>query len=281
MKIAFSKYHGTGNDFVIIDNRNSLLMFDCNIVSFLCDRHRGIGADGLILLHSISDYDFEMVYYNSDGNQSTMCGNGGRSIVAFAHSLGLIKDSANFYAIDGSHYAEIVKVKENETIVRLNMQDLLNIENDKESYILNTGSPHYVTFVNDVENSDIISEARKIRYNDKFKHEGINIDFIQIMNNNTEPQTPNPKPETQNPEPETIFVRTYERGVENETLSCGTGVVASAIAYALKSNIDISQVNVKTLGGNLTVRFQKTHHHFTAISLEGPATFVFHGEIDF
>lgn len=258
MTISFSKYQGTGNDFIIIDNRD--LKFnraDNALVARLCDRRFGIGADGLMLLQSKIGYDFEMVYYNSDGNESSMCGNGGRCIVEFARTLGLVKDKAHFLATDGEHEA-VVKPG----FISLKMNNVSKVEMNAAFSFLNTGSPHYVSFVNDVKNYNVFEEGKKIRNNERFSEKGTNVNFVEKDLND-------------------LFVRTYERGVEGETYSCGTGVTAAALVAALK-NVSTGQdyCDVKTLGGNLKVKF-KMHadHSFTDIWLEGPATFVFNGEI--
>jgi diaminopimelate epimerase len=255
---TFYKYEGTGNDFIMIDNRNHQLKdISTDWVAKLCNRHFGIGADGLILLQNKQGYDFEMVYYNSDGNQSSMCGNGGRCIVEFARMLGIVKKSANFIAIDGEHKA-IVNVGYNS----LQMQNVNEIELQTDYSFLNTGSPHYVLWVNDINNYPVYEEGKKIRNNKRFKAEGTNVNFIEQQG-------------------DYLFVRTYERGVENETFSCGTGVTAAALIAALKNNgAFLNYCNIKTLGGNLKVSYKKqTDNFFTDIWLEGPATFVFKGEI--
>ncbi|MGQ0829450.1 MAG: diaminopimelate epimerase [Bacteroidota bacterium] len=258
MQINFHKYQGTGNDFIIIDNRD--LKFnrgDNALVAKLCDRRLGIGADGLMLLQNKQGYDFEMVYYNSDGNESSMCGNGGRCISEFARTLGLVKDKAHFIAIDGAHESLIKP-----GFITLKMKDVKNVELKSDFSFLNTGSPHYVALVNDVEHFNVVEEGKKIRNNDRFKAEGTNVNFIEKKNNG-------------------LFVRTYERGVEGETYSCGTGVTAAALVAAIK-NISTAQdfCDIKTLGGNLKVKFNKhTDNSFTDVWLEGPATFVFTGEI--
>ena len=205
MKIQFYKYHGTGNDFILIDNRKKEINLDTHQIAMLCDRHFGIGADGLMMLENAAGYDFRMVYYNSDGNESTMCGNGGRCITAFAHKLGLIENHASFVAIDGVHHAKINADKN----ISLDMIDVTNIEHYEDHLILNTGSPHYITWVKDTDKVDVFYEGRKIRNHERFQPKGININFVQRLNDG-------------------IKVRTYERGVENETLSCGTGVTAAA-----------------------------------------------------
>ena len=261
MKAAFTfyKYQGTGNDFVIMDNRQ--LQFnrkDRSAVAKLCDRRFGIGGDGLMLLQNKEGFDFEMVYYNSDGRESSMCGNGGRCIVEFARSLGIVKDKAHFIAIDGAHEA-LVKPG----FISLKMNDVKEVELHSDFSFLNTGSPHYVAFVNDVRNYNVFEEGKKIRNNSRFKAEGTNVNFIEKEYND-------------------LFVRTYERGVEAETYSCGTGVTAAALVAAIKKvSTATDYCSIKTLGGDLTVKFKKqADDSFTNIWLEGPATFVFKGEIE-
>lgn len=227
------------------------------MVAKLCDRRFGIGADGLMLLQNKEAYDFEMVYFNSDGNTSSMCGNGGRCIVAFANRLGIIKDKAHFIATDGPHDA---LVKENR--VSLKMNDVKEIEKNKEFCFLNTGSPHYVKFVEDVEKYNVFEEGKKIRYNERFKKEGTNVNFIERK-------------------PNSLYVRTYERGVEDETYSCGTGVTAAALIAAISNKSTAEYYcDIQTLGGNIKVSFKKNPGgSFSDIWLEGPAEFVFKGEI--
>jgi diaminopimelate epimerase len=256
--MQFYKYQGTGNDFIIIENRDlKFKRADNALVAKLCDRRFGIGADGLMLLQSKQGVDFEMVYYNSDGNESSMCGNGGRCIVEFARYLGLVNDTAHFVAIDGEHEA---KVKPG--FISLKMNDVKEVELNADFSFLNTGSPHYVAFVSDVNNYNVFEEGKKIRYNDRFKAKGTNVNFIEKTGSD-------------------LFVRTYERGVEGETYSCGTGVTAAAMVAAIKNvATQKNYCDIKTLGGNLKVKF---NHHpdnsFTDVWLEGPATFVFKGEI--
>ena len=259
MQINFYKYQGTGNDFIIIDNRDNIFNRSDNaLVAKLCDRRFGIGADGLMLLQNQIGYDFEMVYYNSDGKESSMCGNGGRCIVEFARTLGLVKDKASFLASDGEHEA-LVKP----AFISLKMNNVSKIELGANSSFLNTGSPHYVAFVNDLGHYNVFEEGKKIRYSDRFKTEGVNVNFVEKQYND-------------------LFVRTYERGVEAETYSCGTGVTAAALVASLKS-VSTAQdyCDIKTLGGNLKVKFKKhSDNSFTDIWLEGPAIFVFKGEIN-
>jgi diaminopimelate epimerase len=258
MQIHFYKYQGTGNDFVLIDNRINSVSFNTEQISFLCDRRFGIGADGLMLLELEPGCDFKMVYYNSDGNQSTMCGNGGRCITAFAKHLGITGDHAKFMAIDGLHEATI-----HEDQVSLKMQDVKQVEIGEDYFYLNTGSPHYVKSVNNIESFDVVAEGKKIRYNDRFAAEGTNVNFIEKKE-------------------EELFVRTYERGVEDETYSCGTGVTAAALVAATQgfSNTK-NNCLIKTKGGNLEVTFEKVlETNFYNIWLKGPAVMVFKGTID-
>lgn len=255
MHLSFSKYQGTGNDFILIDNRVDPVSLSREEVAFLCHRRMGIGADGLMLLETTPDADFHMVYYNSDGNESTMCGNGGRCITAFAHRLGLIREQTVFTAIDGRHEALI----HSDGSVSLHMKDVSLIETWDGYYTLDTGSPHFVQEVEDVRQRDVTGEGRAIRNWDIFQPKGINVNFVQVL------------------EPERLFVRTYERGVEDETLSCGTGVTAGAIALT-GNNTGTFNTHIQTLGGNLRVSFRKeTGTSATEVVLTGPATHVFDG----
>jgi len=258
MRIKFYKYQGTGNDFIILDNRHKEYdELTIKQVKFMCNRHFGIGADGLMLLNLLDDYDFEMKYYNSDGRESTMCGNGGRCLVQFAYDMGIQKLGYKFLAIDGVHEAEF----DNNGWVELKMKDVDHIEEHQGNLRLNTGSPHYVKFVGDVRNYDVFNEGQKIRYGKEFKEDGINVNFVET-------------------EEDSIYVRTYERGVENETLSCGTGVTASALAAA-HNEFGFNRVDVQTLGGRLAVEFDKVgEEKFENVWLCGPATYVFKGEIE-
>lgn len=257
MKFQFFKYQGAGNDFIIVDNRKR--DFDAqnqDLIQKLCDRRFGIGADGFMLLQDKEGYDFEMVYYNADGAEGSMCGNGGRCIVAFAKDLKIIENSTVFLAVDGVHHAEI---SDNE--VNLQMIDVHDIQRDGEAYVLNTGSPHYVAFKDELAKRNVYQEGYDIRNNASYKKEGINVNFIQ-------------------PEKQGYFVRTFERGVEDETLACGTGATAAAMAAAIQSELqgDI-KIPIRVLGGNLTISFHRAGNSFTKVFLQGPAQFVFTGTI--
>lgn len=258
MKIEFYKYQGTGNDFVMIDNRAMQIKLNTHQINFLCNRKLGIGADGLILLEPSDQLDFKMVYYNADGNESSMCGNGGRCIAHFAHFLQLVTQDGCFEAIDGRHDFKIGK----QDAISLKMNDVEVILRDQNgAYILNTGSPHYVKFVNNVNQVDIIQDARQIRNNETYIEKGINVNFVSSSD-------------------DTYSMRTYERGVEDETLSCGTGTVAAALSISKEFSIQDDQINLCTPGGNLSVTFNRKGDIFTNIWLIGPAKLVFKGAIE-
>ena len=259
MKIPFSKYHGTGNDFILIDNRILKWIPTQEEIELLCDRHFGIGADGLMLLTEMPGYDFYMTYYNPDGRESTMCGNGGRCMIIFAQSLDLAGSVTRFRAIDGDHIGKVAQ-KGSPDLISLKMKEVIVDEIEADHIFMNTGSPHYVIFTQEVEILDIIREAKKIRFNERFTDKGTNVDFVEVRDDH-------------------LFVRSYERGVEDETLSCGTGVTASVLAYALKNPDRSDYMDVQTRGGNLRVSYQRVGNFFSDIWLEGPAVFVFKGEI--
>ncbi len=261
MTVKFYKYQGTGNDFIMIDNRapQVLTKNDTETVKRLCDRKFGIGADGLILLTEKMAFDFEMVYFNSDGNESTMCGNGGRCLIKFAHDLGVIANKCHFLAIDGPHDGEIL----HGGVISLKMKDVDKVElYNNTNVILNTGSPHFVNFTSNVSGTDIVKEGREIRYNERFAKEGINVNFVEELGESE------------------LFVRTYERGVEDETLSCGTGVVASALAFANQNGNKLNRVSIKTPGGKLEVKFEPEGSGYKNIYLIGPAQRVFEGAVE-
>jgi diaminopimelate epimerase len=259
MKINFSKYHGAGNDFILIDNRKDLYNLANSQVSHLCDRHKGIGADGLILLQESDKFDFSMRYFNADGKEASLCGNGGRCIVAFASHLGLIKNKTVFEAVDGKHEAGILSSSPDTDIVSLKMNDVKGWEMDGEDFVLDTGSPHYVKFVHDANMIDTVIEGREIRNSSTYAEKGINVNFVSKAGDG-------------------LKISTYERGVENETLACGTGAVAAALAASFKHFT--SPLKLKAKGGDLLVSFNKDDDRFTDIWLEGPATFIFKGVIN-
>ncbi|MEO6733587.1 MAG: diaminopimelate epimerase [Ferruginibacter sp.] len=259
MKVEFYKYQGTGNDFVILDNRqDEYKLLTTKQIKLICDRHFGVGADGLMLLEKKTGYDFEMIYYNADGNESSMCGNGGRCLVKFAFHKGIVKTSYRFVAIDGVHVAEI----DSDGSVSLQMQDVNSVAYHSSYAVINTGSPHFVKFAPEVADIDVVSTGQEIRYSKEFTPDGINVNFVETSGEDS------------------IFVRTYERGVEDETLSCGTGVTAAALLSAHNEN-GFNTVNVRTPGGHLSVEYDKiSDQHFENIWLCGPAEFVFKGTIE-
>ncbi len=261
MKIHFYKYQGAGNDFIMIDNRtNWFPSKNIDLINKLCNRNFGIGADGLILLNKSETFDFTMFYANADGSESTMCGNGGRCIVAFAKQLNIIDYTTKFNAIDGEHHATI----QADGSIKLQMNDVITINRINDfTFELNTGSPHYVIFKNEsLESLDIITESHKIRYNETYKTHGINVNFVWPNQNE-------------------LVIRTYERGVENETLACGTGATAAALCYFAFFNPDINQINLQTRGGKLTVFANKlSNNEFKNVWLCGAAQLVFEGTIE-
>lgn len=256
MKIPFQKYQATGNDFVMIDNRSNQYAFSKPQIEKICDRRFGVGADGLMLIEKHPTLDFNLVYYNSDGSQS-LCGNGSRAAVMMAATLGLLKNKTAFNAYDGAHDAELLP----SGIVRLKMNPVETVKKMGDQWFMNTGSPHFLQFVADVKNYPVVTEGRKIRDSDSFKPAGTNVNFIELLGNNT------------------IFVRTYERGVEDETYSCGTGVTAAALAASFRGYA--SPVKVLVKGGELAVEFKTGQAGtFHEIFLIGPAKMVFEGTLE-
>ena len=259
MQLEFYKYQGTGNDFVMIDNRTAIFPKEnTELVAHLCDRRFGVGADGLILLDTDAETDFRMVYYNSDGNLSSMCGNGGRCLVAFAKKLNIIQNETTFIASDGLHYATVSE----ENIVSLQMIDVTEIKNTSEYSFLNTGSPHHVQLVADLENYNVKENGATIRYGDLYGKEGSNVNFVKKINDST------------------FSLRTYERGVEGETLACGTGATAVAIAMNATGQTNLNAINLNVEGGKLAVSFDIENGKYTNVFLKGPAEFVYKGTIE-
>lgn len=258
MPSTFYKYQGTGNDFILIDNRELSFQKSTSEIEKLCHRRFGIGADGLILLQNEEGYDFRMVYYNADGNEGSMCGNGGRCIVKFAYDLGIIAESTTFIATDGPHQATV-----SGDIVKLKMSDVSEITEFNNDSYLNTGSPHFIKEVDDITNYDVKNKGREIRYSEYWESRGgVNVNFLSYLSENE------------------IYVRTYERGVEDETYSCGTGVTAAAIHSVLRGGLNMP-IYIQTLGGNLSVSFEALPSQSTIINvyLSGPAQRVFTGKI--
>lgn len=258
MKIQFHKYQGTGNDFILLDNRKNEYSLTSDQVRRLCDRRFGIGADGLMLLQEKKDFDFEMKYYNADGGEGSMCGNGARCMVKFAYSLGIHRNAYKFLAADGVHEAEI----ETDGAVSLKMKDVSAVRKFHSDFILDTGSPHYVKMVPDVMNVDVYKKGHDIRHSKEFEEQGINVNFVEHL-----------------ADADKILVRTYERGVEDETYSCGTGVTAAALICYHNEN-GFNEVEVKTLGGKLSVEYDRLDGgRYQNIWLTGPAEKVFEGNL--
>lgn len=255
MNLTFYKYQGTGNDFVMIDNRANIFPKEkTDIFSQISDRHFGIGADGIILIENDEKFDFKMIYYNADGSQ-TFCGNGARCAVAFAKRLEIIDKKTNFIAVDGPHYAEI-----NDDIISLQMIDVDEIKVTKNSVFAYTGTQHHVELVDELNNYPVFENGKKIRHS--YENPGANVNFVQQVNENT------------------FRVRTYEKGVENETLACGTGVTAVAIAMHKTNRTKSNSISLPVEGGNLEVSFDEKNGVYTNVFLKGPAQFVFKGIIN-
>lgn len=256
MQIPFKKYQATGNDFVIVDNRDGAYSLSVDQIKNICDRKFGVGADGIMLLEKHPSLDFNLLYYNADGSAS-LCGNGSRAAVKMASAIGMVNGKAKFNAYDGLHEADLLPNGN----VRLKMNDVKEVKKLASDYFINTGSPHFIQFVSDVKSVPVFEEGKKIRYSENFKPSGTNVNFVELLVNNS------------------IFVRTYERGVENETLSCGTGVTAAVLASSFRKYS--SPVAVKTLGGELSVEFNLRHDgSFADIFLIGPAKMVFEGTLE-
>ena len=254
-EISFFKYQGTGNDFVMVDDRHAAWdLGNLGLIRALCDRKFGIGADGLILIRSHADYDFEMIYFNADGSQS-FCGNGARCAVAFAAFLGIISQHTQFLAIDGPHEARIARGE-----VSLKMAKVSHISESLGDAFVHTGSPHHVRWVEDLEDYPVLEQGQLLRHDPCYAHGGSNVNFVEKISDNE------------------IFVRTFERGVENETLSCGTGVTAAALVCGALTQQ--KSIQIRTLGGNLRVTFEGTAQEgFYNIWLIGPAQQVYAGQI--
>ncbi len=256
MKIKFQKYQGTGNDFIIINNESlNFPQKNHRLISRLCSRKLGIGSDGLILICPSKNSDYEMVYFNSDGNLGSMCGNGARCSVKFAQNNNFIKNQTIFNAFDGNHYATVVDNK-----VFLSMKDVLNVKAYGKGLIVNTGSPHYIQIVEELDDFDVFTQGKMIRNSSEFKEQGINVNFVKVISDSE------------------FYVRTYERGVEMETLSCGTGVTAVALAMYHLGKTKLKNLKINTNGGIFNVEFTPMNIGFEKIILSGNVELVYKGE---
>lgn len=261
MKIKFYKYQATGNDFIIIDAREENLVLEKKDIQFLCDRHFGIGSDGLIIFGNSDKADFSMQFFNPDGSSGMMCGNGGRSIVKFASDKGVISDSCSFIAPDGLHFATI-----NNDIISLKMVNPTLLQRFEDGFYINTGTSHFVVFEEDLNKINIIEKGRSIRYDERFlAYKGCNVNFVQEIAEKN------------------LKIQTYERGVEDLTLACGTGICAAALTYSVKKGLENANhtINISAQGGNLQVEFEKKENNtFDNVHLIGQAKKVFEGEIE-
>ncbi len=260
MKINFVKYQGAGNDFILF-NGKTISELKGSTIKNICDQHFGIGADGLIVLKECPTADYEMAYYNADGNLGSMCGNGARCAAVFAFDQQIVDSNImNFKASDGMHTAIVFP----DGLVKVSMTDVRSWTFSGDDFIIDTGSPHYIKQVVGLDELDVKTEGKKIRNNNEFKEHGINVNFVEEKNNQ-------------------LFMRTYERGVEDETLACGTGTVAVAICSRIKNCNPIHgkfEVPVNALGGNLKVIGEFAEGIFRNIYLIGPAQKVFEGTIE-
>jgi diaminopimelate epimerase len=263
MSIKFYKFESTGNDFIIIDNRVKSVILSNQQIKKICDRRFGVGANGLIFYNQSNNYDFEMKYFNANGYEGSMCGNGGRSLIAFSHFIGDAINDVTFNAVDGMHKGSIIsKSSDKQWLIKLQMIEVEKYKMVDKAYDIDTGSPHYVEFLEELKDINVYEKGRSIRYNDVYVKNGTNVNFVEVIDENK------------------LFVRTYERGVEDETYSCGTGVTASALAYAIKNNLQQASINIKVFGGNLKVSFEREGNKFYNIWLEGSSNFIFKGEMD-
>ena len=259
MKFNFDKYQAAGNDFIIIDNRSLIFPKDnASIISQMCNRHMGIGADGLILVQNSTKGDFKMIYFNADGKPGSLCGNGSRCVFAFARSLNIVKNKGIFEAAGGLHFASVKK----DNLVSLDMNDIVNFTKNGDSLFINAGSPHHLEFVDDVSKINVNAEGAAIRYGEPYLESGTNVNYIEMLNNDT------------------FKVRTYERGVEKETLSCGTGAVAAGVGVHFMGLTQSTRINIYALGGVLKTVFRSSLGRYTKIKLIGPAEFVFSGNFE-
>lgn len=259
MIFSFEKYHGAGNDFILVDNRAKTFPVSPALISAICHRRFGLGADGLMLLETATDFDFGMRYFNADGGEGSMCGNGGRCITAFARHLGIINNKARFIAVDGPHESEILTYDPTSAFIKLKMQDVAKVEQHPDYFFIDTGSPHHIIFTQNLSELDVVAEGKKIRYGSKYPT-GSNVDFVEMKSNE-------------------VHVRTYERGVEDETLACGTGATAVALAICTL-HPELDTVKIHMPGGILIVNCTVSKNGFTQIFLEGPTVRTYSGTFD-
>jgi diaminopimelate epimerase len=262
MELRFFKYHGAGNDFVIVDEREHITELTEKQIAHVCNRRFGVGADGFMRLQNSDDFDFKMLYYNADGKESTMCGNGGRCMIAFANHLGLIDQSTYFEAVDGEHEGQVIEYGI-ESVVRLKMLTVGKVDINADQIFLDTGSPHHIEIVEDVKNTDVDKDGKFWRHHNQYAEiGGCNANFVEIL------------------DADHLYVRTFERGVEAETFSCGTGVTAAAISLHALGKVNGEKIQIDTLGGKLQVEFSHNDSAYEHIHLQGPAAFVYQGIID-
>ncbi len=259
--IVFEKYHGAGNDFIMIKDMDNTIRLSTEEITFLCNRRLGVGADGMIIVRNDADMDYRMHYYNADGRESTMCGNGGRCVAAFAYNQKISGINQRFNGPDGAHSARINSHNGSEFSITLKLNDVEAINSGQGFFTLNTGSPHYISFTHSIDTMDVKSQGRKIRFSSQFAPDGLNVNFVEEKNGK-------------------LYVRTYERGVEDETLSCGTGVTAAALAWAKQKNLVTGTIPIITRGGEMQVSFRNDNNIFSSIFLSGPAIRVFEGSFD-
>ena len=258
MKISFSKYNGAGNDFIIIDDINRNIKLTKSQIYKLCNRNLGIGADGLILIRKSSKTDFEIIHYTSDGNLGSLCGNGSRCAILYAYRNNIINKNTVFKAFDGIHRAEII----NDELITMQMKLNSRIIKNEYGIWLDTGSPHLIVESTNTDKIDVKNAGRSIRYNSYYKEKGVNVNFVERVSD------------------EVFKIRTYERGVEDETRACGTGSTASAICMNYIGKTNSNYIKMKCLGGDLEVQFLKTNKNYLDITITGPAKLVFEGVID-
>ncbi|MDR2009456.1 MAG: diaminopimelate epimerase [Bacteroidales bacterium] len=256
MILHFEKYHGAGNDFIIINGYNNVVRLSEDQVKYMCSRRFGIGADGLIIIEKVDGYDFRMRYYNSDGKEASMCGNGGRCAVMFAYNNNITGTNLNFIASDGPHYAKVIN---DEVVISMNNVEGIKIYDD--GFFLNTGSPHFVVFVDNIDNINVTLSGKALADDKRFVPDRTNVNFVEFKN-------------------DIVKIATFERGVEDETLACGTGVVAAAVIINFTGKKTTDSIELFAKGGKLKVDFQKENNKYENIKLYGPAKFVFNGDIE-